>query len=72
MCSSKISWRRHEAGVGDPGAVVAVACLALLVGAHLGERLVVGLRVVLDRDLRRHAAHGVAPRRWQVLISSCE
>ena len=44
--------------MGDPGAVMAVARLALLVGAHLGEgRLVRGL-VALDRDLRRHAAHG--------------
>ena len=48
---------RHEARVRDPGAVVPVARLALLVGAHLGERFLVRLRVVLDRDLRRHAAH---------------
>ena len=41
----------------DPGAVVAVAGLALLVGAHLGEGGLVGRRIVLDRDLRRHAAH---------------
>ena len=33
--------------------------LAQLVGAHLGERRLVGRRVVLDRDLRGHAAHGV-------------
>ena len=44
--------------MGDPGAVVAVARLALLVGAHLGEGRLVGARVALDRDLRRHAAHG--------------
>ena len=50
---------RHQAGVGDPGAVVAVAGLALLVGAHLRERLLVGRRVVLDRDLGRHAADRV-------------
>ncbi len=42
----------------DPGAVVAVGGLALLVGAHLGEGGLVGGRVVLHRDLRRHAAHG--------------
>ena len=30
--------------MGDPGAVVAVAGLALLVGAHLGEGRVVGVR----------------------------
>ena len=41
----------------DPGAVIAVAHLALLVGADLGEgRLVCG-RIVLDRNLRRHPAH---------------
>ena len=44
--------------MGDPGAVMAVAGLALLVGAHLGEGRLVGLRIVLDRNLRRHAAHG--------------
>ena len=48
---------RHEIGMGDPGAVVAVARLALLVGAHLGEGGVVGVRVALDRNLRRHPAH---------------
>ena len=35
---------RHEVGMGDPGAVVAVAGLALLVGAHLGEGRLVGGR----------------------------
>ena len=45
--------------MGDPGAVVAVAGLADLVGPHLLQRLFVGLRVVLDRDLRGHAADGV-------------
>ena len=48
---------RHQPRVRDPGAVVAVAGLALLVGAHARERLVVRRGVVLDRDLRRHAAH---------------
>ena len=50
---------RNQARVRDPGAVVAVRRLALLVGLHLRERLVVGGRVVLHRDLRRHAAHRV-------------
>ena len=36
-----------------------VAGLALLVGAHLRERLFVGVGVVLDGNLRRHAADGV-------------
>ena len=40
-----------------PGAVMAVAGLALLVGMDAAHRLVVGLRIVLDRNLRRHAAH---------------
>ncbi len=48
---------RHEARVRDPGAVVAVAGLAFLVGAHLGDRRVVRRRIALDRDLRGHAAH---------------
>ena len=43
----------------DPGAVVAALHLAQLVGAHLRERLVVLGGVVLDRDLRGHAAHRV-------------
>ena len=50
---------RDEPRVRDPGAVVPVGHLAELVGAHLGERGLVRLRVVLDRDLRGHAAHGV-------------
>ncbi len=48
---------RDQRGVRDPGAVMAVAGLALLVGDHLVERPLVGLGVALDRDLRRHAAH---------------
>ena len=43
----------------DPGAVVPGAYLAQLVGAHARHGGGVGLRVVADRDLRRHAAHGV-------------
>ena len=48
---------RHQVGMGDPGAVMAIARLALLVGAHLGEGGLVGGGVALDRDLRGHAAH---------------
>ena len=60
MCASKISRAiGHEAGVRDPRAVVAVVHLAELVGAHLRERRLVRRRVVLDRDLRGHAAHRV-------------
>ena len=43
----------------DPRAVVAVAHFAQLVGADLVERSLVRRRVVLDRNLRRHAAHRV-------------
>ena len=43
----------------DPGAVVAGAGLALLVGADLGQGGGVGGRIVFDRDLRGHAAHGI-------------
>ena len=54
---------RHEPRMRDPGAVVPLRCLALLVGLHFGERLGVRGLVVLHRDLRRHPAHrvGVAP-----------
>ena len=45
--------------VGDPGAVVAGADLAQLVGADIVHGHVVGLLVVLDGDLGGHAAHGV-------------
>ena len=45
--------------VGHPGTVVAGARLAQLVRAHAVHGLVVGGLVVLDGDLRRHAAHGV-------------
>jgi len=48
---------RHEARVRDPGAVAAVGDLAQLVLTHLLQRRLVRRRVVLDRDLRRHAAH---------------
>ncbi|KAG0733423.1 hypothetical protein G6F23_013361 [Rhizopus arrhizus] len=41
----------------DPGTVVAGGYFAQLVGAHAGHRLFVGGRIVVDRDLRGHAAH---------------
>ena len=50
---------RHQTGMRHPGAVVAVAGLALLVGAHLCERLLVQRLVALDGDEGGHAAHGV-------------
>ena len=46
-----------QAGVRDPGAVAAVGRLAHLVRAHLLHRRLVRRAIVLDRDLRRHAAH---------------
>jgi hypothetical protein len=48
-----------EDRVGDPGAVVAGADFAQLVGTHGVHRLLVGFLVVLDGDLGCHAAHGV-------------
>ena len=49
-----------EAGVRDPGAVVAVGGFALLVGADLREGALVGDGVGLDGDEGAHAAHGVS------------
>ena len=55
--ASKHSGReRNEVGMRDPGAVEAVAGLALLVVAHLRQRLLVHLRVAPGRDERRHPA----------------
>ena len=72
MCSSKIAVAiGTSAGVRDPGAVVAVLHLAQLVGAHLLERLLVGGRVVLIGICAAIPPIACAPRRWQVLISSC-
>src|SRR5258708_35563355 len=50
-----------KARMGDPSAIVTVAGLALLVGAHLLHRRRVRRGVVADRDLRRHSAHRVYP-----------
>ena len=47
--------------MGDPRAVEAVAGLALLVVADLGERLLGDLRVAAVRDERGHAADRVRP-----------
>jgi hypothetical protein len=41
--------------------LMAVAGLALLVGADLRHRCLVGRRVAADRDLRCHAAHRMDP-----------
>ena len=48
---------RHESGMRDPGTVAAVGDFAQLVLAHFLERGFICHRIVLDRDLRRHAAH---------------
>src|SRR5271170_2021534 len=47
----------NEVGMGDPGAVMAIAGLALLVRADLRKRGLVRRRIALDRNLRGHAAH---------------
>ena len=62
----------------DPGAVVALRHLALLVLADPVERLLVGLLVALAaRDQRRHPAHRVRPalvagRRQQLRVGAHE
>ena len=43
----------------NPRPVVSITGLALLVCLHLGDCFLVGYRVGLDGDKRRHAAHGV-------------
>jgi hypothetical protein len=48
-----------QTGMGHPGAVVAVFGFALFVGAHFSQRRLIGFRIVLNRNLGRHAAHGV-------------
>ena len=50
---------RHEIGMRDPGAVEALARLALLVLAHLLERNAVHLRIAARGDERGHAADRV-------------
>ncbi len=47
--------------MGDPGAVVSVPDLALLVGPHLVQGRLVGQLVLFDGDLRGHPAHRVDP-----------
>ena len=53
----------HHAGMRDPRAVVSVARFAFFIGTHFRERLLVGRRIVLHRNLGRHSAHreGVSP-----------
>lgn len=50
---------RHQTRVRDPRAVVTGSDLAELIRPDLIERALVRLRVVLDRDLGGHSAHGV-------------
>jgi hypothetical protein len=53
----------HKARVRHPRAVVPSLDLAQLVRTHLGDRSVIGGRIVLDRDLRRHAYGWAVQRR---------
>jgi hypothetical protein len=48
---------RHQARVRHPGAVAAIGDLAQLVLAHLLDRGFIRRRIILDGNLRRHAAH---------------
>src|SRR6266566_9399862 len=49
----------HQARMSHPGAIMTIGGLAPLVGAYTLQRLFVGLGIVLDGDLGRHAADGV-------------
>ncbi len=51
--------QRHQCRMADPGTIMPVARLALLVLAHLEHGQFIGRRIILDGDLRRHAAHGM-------------
>lgn len=44
--------------VGDPGTIVSVGYLTQFVVVHLLHGDLVGLGVILDRNLGRHATHG--------------
>ena len=57
----RLSRGRNQIGVRDPGPVVALVDLALLVGANALQRLAVGLLVLARRDQRRHPPHRVRP-----------
>ena len=46
-----------DEGVRDPSTVVAIRDLAEFVRANLVHGDLIGLRIILDRDLRGHAAH---------------
>ena len=59
---------RHQRGVRDPGAVVAVADFAQLVGADFLKRARVRGLVALDRDEGRHAAH----REGAAAVAGCD
>ena len=50
---------RNQAGMGDPCSIVPGFYLAQFVGSHLFERLFIGGGIVANRNLGRHAAHGV-------------
>ena len=43
----------------DPGAVMARLHFAKFVAPHFLQRLLVGRRIVSDRNLRRHPTHGM-------------
>ena len=51
--------KRHKARMGHPRPIVTGFDLAQFIGANFIHRQLVGGRVVLNRHLRRHAAHGV-------------
>ena len=49
----------NQAGVGNPGSVMASGDLTEFVSLHLSERGLGSLRIILDRDLGCHPPNGV-------------
>ena len=55
----RLQRRRHEPRVRDPRAIVPIRSFAHFVGVDFCQRGLVGRRITLDRNLRRHPTHRV-------------
>lgn len=66
MLVKDLTSNRVDEGVSNPSAVVTSSDFAELVSSDLGHGDLVGLGVVLDRDLSRHATHSgdFTPEIW--------
>src|SRR5207253_11328099 len=53
----RIERELYHSRMRHPRPVMAVVGFALLVGPHLGERVLVRLWIILHRDLRGHSTH---------------